>query len=415
MEYRFEHSYTSVKAELSRRLKEPPPGRIQMLVGPRQVGKTTLLGEIEAAWRGRALYLAADAPDASLPGWWERQWLRGREMAAAGGPCVLLLDEIQYLPDWSRLLKHEGDRLARDRTPMHVVVTGSSALHLGKGARETMAGRFEQLRLLHWPAAELVAHLALPREEAVRFLVTHGGYPGSVALRGTERRFRRYVQDSIVEPAIGRDLLATEAVRRPALLRQIFAIATGHAAQIVSLQKLQGALSESGALTTVAHYLRLLEESCLVAAVPKFSQQAVRQRAAPPKLAVLDNALLGASGAPAPGPDAEPECWGRWVENACIALAWNAGQKISYWREEPLEVDFVSEGSWGRFAIEVKTGSFAGRNLGGLMEFQRRFPRIVPLVLCDPGREDIARRMGLQALSWQEFLLRGPPEIGGAK
>jgi hypothetical protein len=80
----FEHSYGAVLAELERRLREPAPGRVQLLTGPRQVGKTTLLGEIEKQWKGKALYLAADAPEASLPGWWERQWQRAHGGIAHG-------------------------------------------------------------------------------------------------------------------------------------------------------------------------------------------------------------------------------------------------------------------------------------------------------------------------------------------
>lgn len=403
----FEHAYSSVLTELIRRLKEPAPGRVQLLTGPRQVGKTTLLGEIEARWQGKALYLAADAPEASLPGWWERQWQRAREQASGAGAAVLLLDEVHWLPDWSRLLKYEADRLQREHLPLHVVVTGSSALQLGKGSRETMAGRFERLRLLHWPAAEIADCLHIRRTDAAGLTVTHGGYPGAMLLRHDDRRFRRYLLDSIIEPAIGRDMALTEAVRKPAMLRQVFAVSIGHPAQILSLQKIQGALSEPGSLTTVAHYLHLLEDACLVAAVEKYSRHVVRQRAAPPKLVVLNNALLSGGGAP-PDPTTEPERWGRWVENVCIALAWNAGQRIWYWREEPHEVDFISEGSWGRLAVEVKTGTYTSRDLAGLLEFQRRFPDFAPLVLCDPGRESTARRIGLPVLSWKDFLFSGP-------
>jgi predicted AAA+ superfamily ATPase len=404
----FEHSYGTVLDELVCRLEEPAPGRVQLLAGPRQVGKTTLLGEIEARWKTRAIYLAADAPDASLPGWWERQWQRAREKAVAAGRAVLLLDEIQYLPGWSRLLKHEADRLRRERQPLHVVVSGSSALQLGHGARETMAGRFERLRLLHWPAAELVARLKVPRGIAADSIVARGGYPGAQVFHSDDRRCRRYLLDSIVEPAVGRDLLQTEAVRKPALLRQVFAIAVGHPAEILSLQKLQAGLPEAGSLATVAHYLNLLEEACLVAPLPKFSRRVVRQRAAPPKLVILNNALLWAGGDRPPTPATECARWGRWVENACIALAWNAGQRVWYWREEPQEVDFVTDGSWGPLAVEVKTGPYCSRDLAGLLEFHRRYPDVRPLVLCDPGQEESARRLGLPVRTWREYLLEGP-------
>ena len=406
----FEHAYGPVLTELVRRLKEPAPGRVQLLTGPRQVGKTTLLGEIEAIWQGKALYLAADAPEASLAGWWERQWERARELATDKGGAVLLLDEVQYLPGWSRLLKHEADRLQRERLPLHVVVTGSSALQLGRGSRETMAGRFERLSLRHWPAIELVNRMHLARTAAAEYAVTHGGYPGAVVWRRDYRRYHRYVLDSIIEPAIGRDMLLMETIRKPAMLRQIFAVAAGHPAEVLSLQKLQGALAEAGSRATVAHYLHLLEEACLAAAIAKYSRHVVRQRAAPPKLVILNNALLLVAGVEPPDPKTDPQRWGRWVENACIALAWNAGQQIWYWREEPHEVDFVSDGSWGRFAVEVKTGTYTSGDLAGLLEFHRRFPDVTPLVLCDAGREAVAERLGLPVLSWEDYLLNGPSD-----
>jgi len=135
-----------------------------------------------------------------------------------------------------------------------------------------------------------------------------------------------------------------------------------------------------------------------------------RQRAAPPKLVTLNNALLAATdprGIPARA--ADPQRFGAWVENACLAHAWNAGQSVTYWREEPLEVDGVIDGSWGPWAIEVKTGSLAVADLTGLAEFTRRFPRFRPLVLCDQASIAVAERAGLQAMPWHEFLLTGPP------
>lgn len=404
----FKHGFSAVMAELTKRLQEPTPARIQILTGPRQVGKTTLLLGLQKGWQERALYAAADGPEASLPDWWTLLWQKARTLAIQKGSAVLLLDEIQYVTDWSRRLKHEADRLQQDQTPLHVVVSGSSALHLGKGARETMAGRFERLRLFHWPASELNQRLGIPLQDAPRLLVTHGSYPGALLQRHDEDRYRQYVLDSIIEPAIGRDMALMESIRKPAMLRQLFAVAIGHPSEIISLQKLQGSLSESGSLVTVAHYLRLLEDSCLVAAVPKFSRHIVRQRAAPPKLVPLNNALLGSVTVKAPDQELDPIRWGRWVENACMALAWNSGQQVCYWRQEPHEVDLICDGSWGKWAIEVKTGNYTARDLSGLMEFLRRYPDFSPLVLCDPGQEEIARRAILPALSWPQFLLQGP-------
>lgn len=174
--------------------------------------------------------------------------------------------------------------------------------------------------------------------------------------------------------------------------------------------RLQGQLQDAGALETIAQYLRLLEESFLLAALPKFSPKLLRQRAAPPKLILLSNGLLAAfDDRGVPGPDQDPARFGAWVENACLAHAVNAGQQVRYWREEPLEVDGVLEGSWGRWAIEIKTGDIDPIRLRGLSEFTRRHPAYTPIVLCDAPQTMAVSRLGLRAQSWGEFLLAGPP------
>jgi predicted AAA+ superfamily ATPase len=404
-------SYSGVLQRLQSRLKEPVPGRIQLLSGPRQVGKTHLLLKLKRDLGSRVVYAAADAPTAAISGWWEAQWRAAETIAAEGRQAVLIIDEIQYLSDWSRRLKAEYDRVLREGLSIHVVVTGSSSLSLGKGARETMAGRFEHLKLLHWPAAELVRQLGTDRDHAVTLAVTRGTYPGAVPFLADTNRWQAYVRESIVEPAIGRDILALETVRKPALLRQVFAIAAAHPCEIVSLLKLRARLEDRGALETIAHYLHLLEQAYLVTGLQKYSERKLRQRAAPPKLVVLNQGIIAALAAEPPASsDSGPLVPGFWVENACAALAWNSLQEVTYWREEPLEVNFVTSGSWGRWAIEVKTGSFSGRDLAGLLEFCRRNRSFRPLVLCNPGDEPIADAAGLAALSWREFLLEGPPE-----
>jgi len=160
----------------------------------------------------------------------------------------------------------------------------------------------------------------------------------------------------------------------------------------------------------VAHCLALLEEAFLVAALPKYSPNAVRRRAAPPKLVTLNNPLVAVVDPNGlVSPEVDPKRWGAWVENACLAHAWNSGQKVSYWREEPLEVDGIFEGSWGQWAVEIKTGRFQPSDLKGLVELVCRHPALRPLVLCDDAWVPVAGRAGVQGMSWQQFLLSGPP------
>lgn len=406
----FRLDYQACRTHLEERLAEPAPGRVQLLTGPRQIGKTTLVLDLARQYGDPAVYAACDGPEAGLPGFWERLWETAQDRTRQYKKAFLFLDEVQHVARWSMRLKGEWDRIRRRRLPLHVVATGSSALRLGAGSRESLTGRFERLTLTHWSATALSEQFGVARAEAAKLLVQVGSYPGAFVLRGDVSRWRAYMRDAIIEPAIGRDLLALGVVRRPALLRQVFALCTSVPAQIVSLQKLKGQLQDPGTLETIAHYLQLMEEAYLVVALEKFSTRPLRRRAAPPKIIVLNNGLLAAMDPRgAPNPADEPARHGAWVENACLAHAWNAGQRVTYWREEPLEVDGIVEGSWGNWAVEVKTGSFETDAIRGLLEFCRRHPRYRPLVLTGAAGSEAVRRVGVTTLTWADFLLGALP------
>ncbi|MCK4303028.1 MAG: ATP-binding protein [Candidatus Eisenbacteria sp.] len=403
---RFHLTYSQCRELLRERLAEPAPGRIQLLTGPRQVGKTNLLNELEGLQPKASIYAAVDGPEAGLPGFWDRLWIRAEELASERGKCILLLDEIQHLGNWAIRLKGRWDRVRRRKVPIHVVATGSSALNLGKGTRESLAGRFERITLGHWPASGIAETFAQSLDQAVAQTVSHGCYPGAMAYMNDQARWRAYMQNAIIEPAIGRDILALGTIRRPELLRQVFSLCTTMPAHIVSLQKLQGKLQDPGALETIASYLQLLEDAFLVAAVEKYSQRALRRRKAPPKIVVLNNAFLAALDPEGVADQQrDPKRFGSWVENACLAYAWNAGQRVMYWREEPLEIDAVLEGSWGKWAVEVKTRSCNLGDLRGLLEFCRRNPKHRPLILLEKERDlSPLREAGVAAMRWQDFL-----------
>lgn len=402
-----EGGYYAIRDRLVERLDEPAPARVQMLTGPRQVGKTTILLEVGRRWGDAAVYLAADAPDAALPGWWEIQWRRATELARRD-KTVLLLDEVQYLPNWPRLVKSAIDQVYRERLPLHIVITGSAALEVASGSRETMAGRYERLVLRQWNPRDLAKAFSVSEEEAVGCFVRFGSFPGGMRLLPDVPRWKAYLRDSIIDPAIGRDLLMLEQVRKPALLRQVFAVCTGHPSQILSLAKIAGAIADKGTLETIAHYLNLLEEAYLVSPVRKYSHKELRRRASPPKVVPLSNAFLAASlaGEP-PLPGSDPTTWGVWLENACLAFAIGCEQTVHYWREEPLEVDAVLCGSWGKWAVEVKAGDYTSRDLSSLLEFCRRWPEYRPMVIGEEDHAHTARRLGIDFLSWKKFLWDG--------
>ena len=342
-----------------------------------------------------------------MPDWWLTRWQAAVRLAQHG-PAVLLVDEVQGLPDWSRLLKIAYDETVRARLPLQIVLSGSSSLQVSGGARESMAGRFERLNLRHWTARDLVEAFDYSHEHAALTVVRHGAFPGGIGLLATPPRWKAYLRDAIIDPAIGNDILMLHPVRKPALLRQVFAICLGHPAEIVTLQKIAGSLTETGALATVSEYLGLLEGAFLASALPRFAETELRRRAAPPKLVPLSNAFLAVvSDDDPPTAHTDPRRWGHWLENACIARAINDGHTVTYWREENLEVDLVVSGAAGKWAIEIKSGNYTLRDLTGLAEFHRRHPDYQPLVIGDPAYRYAAQQAGMTFLAWERYLMEG--------
>ena len=193
-------------------------------------------------------------------------------------------------------------------------------------------------------------------------------------------------------------------------MRQINSIASAQPSEIVSLQKLAVQLQEKGSLPTIAHYLAVLGEAYLLAALNKYSEREVRRRAAPPKLVPLSNAFLTAyTDLVPPTAVSDPRRWGHWLENACLAATVNAGYQVAYWREEPYEVDMIVTGRGSQWAVEVKSGGYSSLDLRGLLAFIERYPAFRPLVIGEAAFGDIAERMGIDFIRWQDYLLHGLP------
>jgi hypothetical protein len=334
---------------------EGPPGLAQILLGPRQVGKTTAITQIVGALRRRgfrAVVADADAL-ASPPVEWVAQAFREALAAAAEGrPTLLAFDELQKIPRWNEIVKRDLDALERlpaARRP-RVVVSGSSALLVERGLTESLAGRFEVIRFPHWGLAE---ERRLFRAD-VETHVCLGGYPRLRDFLPDHERYLQYVRDAIVEPVLSRDLLLLHPVDKPVLLRRLFEFACHHPAEIVALQKMLGQLTDRGNVTTIAHYLTLLERAFLVAPLQKFSPEILRVRASSPKLIVLAQALVaGVQGRVPADVVADPALYGRYLENAVGAHLVAAGLEVFYWRDRDLEVDFVVQRRGRAVAVEV--------------------------------------------------------------
>jgi len=360
--------------ELARRLAGPRRF-LQVVAGPRQVGKTTLVRQVLGELRLPAAQASADEPALRGRGWIEQQWEAARLLAGESGRrgAVLALDEVQKVPGWSDTVKRLWDEDGARGLPLKVVLLGSAPLLIQRGLGESLAGRFEVLRLPHWSLLEMREAFGWPLERYLFF----GGYPGAAPLAREPGRWARYVKDALVETTISRDVLLLTRVDKPALLRQLFELACGYSSRELSYQKMLGQLQDAGNTTTLAHYLELLAGAGMVTGLQKFAGDQARRRASSPKLQVLNTALLTAqSGLTPREARRDPAFRGRLVESAVGAHLANAAAtgacKLFYWRDGSLEVDFVVRVGRRIVAIEVKSGPRRGR-LSGLEAFDSAF------------------------------------------
>ena len=358
-------------AELARRLGEPRR-HIQVIAGARQVGKTTLVQQVTETIDLPVRFASADEPTLRGADWIAQQWEAARLSASSKG-AILVLDEVQKALGWSESVKRLWDEDTRAKRPIKLVLLGSAPLLVQQGLTESLAGRFEILRLPHWSLAEMQAAFDFNLDQYLYF----GGYPGAAPLATEPARWRRYILDALVETTIARDVLLLTRVDKPALLRRLFELGCRYSGQVLSYNKMLGQLHDAGNTTTLAHYLELLGGAGLLTGLSKFARRAVRQKGSSPKLQVLNTALMTAQSELSFEEAKENhEFWGRLVESAIGAYLANAAAldecELFYWREGHREVDFVGRAGHTLTAIEVKSSRSRDTN-PGLAAFAESF------------------------------------------
>jgi uncharacterized protein len=215
-----------IKARLS-----SPKGFIQVITGPRQVGKTTLVKQLFASTKWVGIYHVAEGSmhdGAWVVSVFNEAVLRQRQNKR---PVVLALDEIQKVPNWSAVIKRLYDKhMFSSPQPIRLVLLGSSQWLMQRGLSESLAGRFEQWNIPHWTFNELSDAFSISRDEYAYF----GGYPGAMEMRHDEARWRSYVRSSLIETVITEDVLLMERIEKPAVLRKVFELGSSYSGQIFS-------------------------------------------------------------------------------------------------------------------------------------------------------------------------------------
>lgn len=368
MEYR-RPQYDTMMARISE-----PRRQIQVLVGPRQVGKSTLMEQVVENLSIPFTLVSADDVINADTDWLSLQWesARAKMKVNAQNEHLLIIDEVQKVENWSEAVKGEWDRDKREKRNLKVVLLGSSRVLIRKGLTESLAGRYELIRMGHWTYPEMRDAFGVSLDQYVYF----GGYPGAAHLIQEEPRWQAYIRDSLIEAALAKDVFQTATIYKPALLRQLFELGCIYSGEMLSLNKMLGQLNDAGNVTTLASYLELLEQCNLLGGLKKFYRDEARKYTSIPKYQVFNNALRNAYLRKSfDGQRLDPVGWGRQVESAVGAHLINqcdeAGCQLRYWREKDLEVNFVIERQGECVAIEVKSRR-RGMN-SGLPEFKKRY------------------------------------------
>lgn len=396
-------AFERAQAQLLRQRLLEIPRFINVVSGPRQIGKTTLVRSVMREHQG--MFIAADQPldepdpfasssnTYAIPGaeptpeWLTRQWMQARTKAKALSPnqCfVLAIDEIQKIPRWSEIIKGLWDADRAALLNLHIILLGSSPWLMQKGLTESLAGRYELIRMTHWSYSEIQDAFDLTLDEFLYF----GGYPGSASLIRDEPRWRTYIRGALIHPNIEKDILQMTRVDKPALLKNLFELGCNYSGQIISYTKLMGQLQDAGNTVTLAHYLDLLSQAGLLSGLHKYAGKQHRQRSSSPKLNALNTALISAlSGYSFVEARADRSYWGRLVESAVGAHLCNTARdncQVQYWRESPEEVDFVVSDGQKLLAIEVKSGkSYAPPK--GLNVFSGKYRQARQLIVGEGG------------------------------
>ena len=360
---------------------------IQVIVGPRQVGKSTVVRQVMNDIDTPYLNYTADNVPATNRGWISNCWESARALLVNKGyeQLILVIDEIQKIGNWSEVVKKEWDTDTWNGINIKVVLLGSSRVLLEKGLSESLSGRFEEIRMTHWSYPEMKECFGMSLDQYLYY----GGYPGAASLLGEDDdRWEQYIQSAIVDATINKDILMDTLVSKPTLLRQTFELGASYSGMLLSLNKMVGSLQDAGNTTTLTGYIALLGQSGLLTGLQKYSIDTARRKASIPKFQVYNNALKVIF-TPQTFEQAliDRSAWGRIYESGIGA--WLVSQAfvhrfdVFYWRERSYEVDFILRKKQSLVAIEVK--SSGEKNTEGLQKFRELFHPTQAFIVGDGG------------------------------
>jgi predicted AAA+ superfamily ATPase len=356
---------------LKKRFSEKLP-LIQIVMGPRQVGKTTGVMQFQEQTNINCHYISADSMPLSNANWILEQW---QTALTKGDNPLLIIDEIQKADNWSEVIKNLWDKQLKTGKRVNVLLLGSSSLSLKKGVSESLAGRYELIPVVHWDFIESKKLREMELETYLNF----GGYPKSYDYLDDYDRWFSYVKSSIIDNVIDKDILNFALIKNPSLFKQAFEVLSCYPAQEISYRKLLGQLQDRGNTELIKYYIKLFEGAYLIKAIQKYGTQDFKIKSSSPKIIPLAPCFYTLYAA-TKGKE------GFVFEATVGAKLLEVSHDLYYWRQGNSEVDYILSWKKKLFAIEVKSGRKRSRN--GLNIFLKLYPNALPIIISKDNYEN---------------------------
>ncbi len=324
----------NIKQLIKRRLSS---GKIIVLTGPRQVGKTTLLRMLMNDTDRKTLYWNCDEPDVRK----KLTDVTSTQLnAETSGAALILIDEAQRIHNIGLTLKLLVDNFPEKQ----IVVTGSSALELSNSINEPLTGRKYEYNLFPLSAEELFDYHGKEMEQRLlERRIVYGSYPEVVNLEGEERE----VLTNLAGSYLYKDIFSFQDVRKPEIIEQLLqalAMQVGSEVSFNELGKLIGINSQ-----TVQRYIDLMEKSFIVFHLRSFSRYLRNELKKSRKIYFWDNGIRNAVLGDFKPVGLRQDAGALW-ENYLIVERWKHNAchqfygKSYFWRtQQQQEVDYVED------------------------------------------------------------------------
>ena len=338
---------------------------IQVIQGPRQVGKTTGVLYFLQSQRKSYHYISADGVLENETSWILSEWQKACDKKVT----YFVIDEIQKITNWSEIIKKIWDEKLRSSQyeKIRFILLGSSSLKIQKGLTESLTGRFQIINVYHWNFLETKKLISISLENFLKI----GGYPGSYKFIRNKSMFESFIKSSIIEPVINMDILPFSSIQKPALFKQVFNILCNYPAQEISYTKLLGQLQDRGNTDLIKTYISLYEKAFLFKSLEKFSSKAVKIKASAPKILPLSPCFFLLS--------QQNQLPSRIFEATVGAQLLRLPGDLYYWREKNKEVDFVFYFKHKIYGVEVKFGK--KKSFSGMEFFLNKFKGARPVFI----------------------------------